>query len=79
MLDKKVANRKKGLCEFEDLTNPYSSNWDNNYKQCIDNYPNIFKQYKGIFSHMYDDARRNGNLVVPFRQEKKPKKDKIKK
>lgn len=76
MMDKKVANRKKGLCEFEDLTNPFSSNWDQHYKGCTEKYPNIFKQYKGIFSNMYDAAHRNGNIVIPFRKEKVVPKEK---
>ena len=70
LFDKKIANRKKGLCEFEDITNPYSSNLDPHYKNCVEKYPNIFKQYKGVFSQMYDNARRNGNLSVPFRKNK---------
>lgn len=69
LMDKKIANRKKGLCEFEDITNPYNSNWDKNYSECKNRYPNIFKNFTGIFSHMYDAARKNGNLVIPFRKD----------
>lgn len=80
MMDKKVANRKKGLCEFDDITNPYSSNFDSHYAGCIQKYPNIFKNYTGIFSNMYDAARKNGNLSVPFRKDisKSPDKEKDK-
>ena len=69
-MDKKIANRKKGICEFFDITNPYSSNIDKNYANCIEKYPTIFRNYMGIFSNMYDAARKNGNLVIPFRKEK---------
>ena len=69
MMNKKIANRKKGISEFYDITNPYSSNWDKNYTNCVEKYPKIFKQYTGVFSHMYDAARKNGNLGMPFRKE----------
>lgn len=70
MFDKKMANRKKGLCEFDDITNPFSSNLNKEFNKSLDKHPNMFKRYKGIFSNMYDAAHRNGNLVVPFRREK---------
>ncbi len=70
LLEKKVANRKKGIGEFDDLTMPFNPNIDKNYMDCVKKYPNVFKQYKGIFSNMYEMARKNGNLVVPFRKEK---------
>ena len=69
MMEKKIANRKKGMSEFEDITNPYSSNLDKNYSESYNKYPLIFKNYQGIFSYMYDAARRNGNLVIPFRSD----------
>lgn len=69
IMDKKVANRKKGLCEFEDLTNAFNSNIDRNYEKCVNKYPIVFRKFNGIFSHMYDSARRNGNLVIPFKRE----------
>lgn len=70
LFDKKIANRKKGLCEFEDISNPYSSNFSINYKNCIEEFPNVFKHYNGIFSQMYDSARKNGNISVPFKKNK---------
>lgn len=69
MMERKIANRKKGVCEFYDITQPYSSNWDKNYNSSFNENKDIFKSYQGIFSQMYDAARKNGNISVPFRNE----------
>lgn len=69
MMERKIANRKKGVCEFYDITQPYSSNWDKNYNSSFNEDKNIFKSYQGIFSQMYDAARKNGNISIPFRNE----------
>ena len=66
MMDKKLANKKKGIAEVEDLSQPYHSNVNKNYVKLYEENKNIFKVYNGIFSHMYDAAHRNGNIVVPF-------------
>lgn len=67
MLDKKVTNKKKGVAEITDLTRPFHPNFNRNYKDYLNENPKIFNAYNGIFSHMYDAAHRNGNIVVPFR------------
>ena len=28
-----------------------------------------FKRYKGIFTHLYDSAIRNGGLTMPFKKD----------
>lgn len=67
ILDKKLTNKKKGVAEFSDLTQPYNSNINKKFCDYYDQNHNIFHNYNGIFSHMYDAAHRNGNIVVPFR------------
>ncbi len=67
MMDKKLNNKKKGVAEFSDLTRAYNPNINRKFRENHETNPNIFHVYNGIFSHMYDAAHRNGNIVVPFR------------
>jgi hypothetical protein len=67
LLDKNVTNRKKGVAEISELGRPFNEHWNNHYNDIYSKKPNVFRVYNGIFSHMYDAAHRNGNMVVPFR------------
>ncbi len=67
ILDKKITSKKKGVAEIADLTRSFNPNINHKFRQFASEYPNIFHRYNGIFSHMYDAAHRNGNIVVPFR------------
>ncbi len=67
MLDVKLNNKKKGVAEFSDLTRPTHPNINRNFRENYHSNNDMFKVYNGIFSHMYDAAHRNGNIVVPFR------------
>jgi hypothetical protein len=67
ILDKKITNKKKGVAEIVDLGRPFHSNFNKKYHELVNDNKNIFHVYNGIFSHMYDAAHRNGNIVVPFR------------
>lgn len=67
ILDHKVTNKKKGVAEISDLTRAYNPNFNSNYKELLNENKSVFHRYNGIFSHMYDAAHRNGNIVVPFR------------
>lgn len=66
ILDKKLANRKKGVAEFCDI--PQNNSYNKKFAGYLDENKRVFHAYKGIFSHMYDAAHRNGNIVVPFRK-----------
>jgi hypothetical protein len=66
ILDKKLANRKKGVGEFHDLCNFDPK--DTRFKNILETDKNIFNIRNGIFSHMYDAAHRNGNLSIPFKK-----------
>lgn len=67
ILDKKLANRKKSIGEFYDLTMNYHPKINKEFRETYDSNKNIFHIRTGIFSHMYDNAHRNGNISVPFR------------
>lgn len=67
ILDNKVTNKKKGIGKMADLISPFNHNFNKNYENIVNETPSVFHRYNGIFSHMYDAAHRNGNLVVPFR------------
>jgi hypothetical protein len=69
-LDKKIASKKKGVGEFSDLTRPFNPNYFDKYKEAIDENKYLFKKYNGIFSHLYDAAHKNGDIIVPFRFDK---------
>jgi hypothetical protein len=70
-LDKKVASKKKGVTEFCELTRPYHHNLNPKYDQLLKTNNNIFRVHNGIFSHMYDAAHRNGNIILPFAKDVK--------
>ena len=63
---KKVNFKKIGLSKYYDLEKPISLHFNKEYKQEYSKNPGIFKYYKGIFSGMYENAIRNGNIYPPF-------------
>ncbi len=67
ILDKKLANRKKSIGEFHDLTMNFHPKINKEFSETFNSHKNIFHIRTGIFSHMYDNAHRNGNISVPFR------------
>jgi hypothetical protein len=68
--DKKVMNRKKGVSEIAELTKPFHTNFNKEYTEIYNDNNRVFHNYKGIFSHMYDAAKRNGNIIMPFANDK---------
>ena len=64
---KNKRNKKKGVAEFMDLTKAFNPNFDKKFSDYHQSNPRIFHVYNGVFSHMYDAAHRNGNIVIPFR------------
>ncbi|MFM7856954.1 MAG: hypothetical protein ACKO96_34780, partial [Flammeovirgaceae bacterium] len=69
-LDKKIASKKKGVGEFTDRTRQFNPNYCPQFNEALNENKHIFKKYNGIFSYLYDSAYRNGEIVVPFRNEK---------
>ena len=65
-LNKNSYFKRKGVGNFADLTYTFNPNFNPHYEKAFNNNPNIFKSYKGIFSQLYEDAHRNGNIYHPF-------------
>jgi len=63
---KKVNYKKLGVGHYADINHPFYPNFNNEFHKAFEENKNIFKAYKGIFSKMYDDAARNGNIYLPF-------------
>lgn len=68
LMNKKINNRQKNIAEFSDLTAPFGLRINREFENQYNYNPDIFKNYMGIFSHMYQMSQRNGNLSVPFRK-----------
>ena len=67
----KNINYMKGMIELlSDLTKVFAKNFNVQHNKAFEDNPRIFFNYNGIFSHMYDSAHRNGNIIIPFRQTK---------
>lgn len=58
--DKKLANRKKGICEFGDLYNPNALNINKDHLKAFEENPSVFKKKNDVFTHLYDAAHRFG-------------------
>ena len=63
---KKVNYKKLGIGHYADMNHPFYHNFNKEYNKAFEEKKHIFKAYKGIFSKMYDDAARNGNIYLPF-------------
>lgn len=73
VLERKILFKKKGIGEYKDLTKTYAINPGEKYLEAYNSNPHTFKYYKGIFSHLYDAAIRNGGLTMPFKKESQSK------
>lgn len=78
MMNKTLNNKKKGVAEFSDFTRPSYANFNKEYQQLLAENRNIFHNYNGIFSNLYDSAKKNGNICMPFRRSSGEVKDKEK-
>jgi len=67
---KKLNFKKIGVGHYMDIIHPFYPNFNKEYHQAFSDNKNIFKAYKGLFSKMYDDATRNGNIYMPFDKKK---------
>ena len=63
---KKINFKKMGMAHYTDINHPFYHNFNNEFQKAFEENKNIFKAYKGIFSKMYDDSARNGNIYLPF-------------
>ena len=67
----RINFRKVGIGHYADAGNPFYPNFNKDYNKAYLENKNIFKVYKGIFTKMYDDSNRNGNIYLPFDIKKK--------
>ena len=66
-IDKNRINFKNiSISKYFDLQRPYSMHFNKQYKKTYLENPSIFRVYKGLFSGMYDNSIRNGNIYPPF-------------
>ena len=66
LLDKSVANMKKGVGEYTDLMRVTAPNKNPDFLKAIDKDPDLFKRKNGIFTYLYDSAARFGE-TKPFK------------
>lgn len=71
----KVYNMKKGVAEIYDLNAPHGIRFNEEFNQKYSENDKIFKSYLGVFSNMYEAARKNGNISVPFKKRSNEIKD----
>ena len=69
-MKKGINNLTKGFGEFNDMTKIYGRNFSNEYNNAVKKNEFVFRTCNGIFTHLYNSAYNNGNLIVPFKNEK---------
>ena len=62
----RINFKKIGVGHYADISHPFYPNFNKEYNQAFSDNKNVFKAYKGIFTKMYDDSSRNGNIYLPF-------------
>ena len=56
-----LANRKKGLAEFNDLQRPQAPTSNPSHNNALLKNAGVFKRKDGEFTHLYDSAARFGD------------------
>lgn len=67
LMNVKLNFKKKCLGEFHDLSHTSYPNFCDKYQNNIKENKNIYRNYKGVFTNMYDTTHRNGNLIELFK------------
>ena len=62
----RINFKKIGVGHYADINHPFYPNFNKEYNQAFSDDKNVFKVYKGIFTKMYDDSSRSGNIYLPF-------------
>ena len=63
---KNINFKSKGVCEYADLTRTYIPNFSPTFKNYFEENPKRFCKFNGIFSHMYDAAKKSGGINKVF-------------
>lgn len=66
LLDKSVANMRKGVGEYNDLQRVTAINKNPDFLKAYDQNNDLFKRKNGIFTYLYDSAARFGE-TKPFK------------
>jgi hypothetical protein len=64
ILDKQAVNRRKGVTEFADLMSLSSLNPNLDMLKAAKQNPYEFNRKNGVFTNMYDSAKRFGESKV---------------
>lgn len=67
LLDVKLSNRKKCIGEYNDLYHIFYPNFRKKYDKHFKENENIFKNYKGRFTHISEIALMNENMLNLFK------------
>lgn len=70
VMKKGINNYQKGIGEFNDLTRVFRRNFSKEYSDAMKKNEFAFRTCNGIFTHLYDSAFKNGNLIAPFKNDK---------
>ena len=63
-MDKQAVNRRKGVTEFADLMSLSSKNANLDLLKAVEKNPYEFRRNNGVFTNMYDSAKRFGESKV---------------
>jgi hypothetical protein len=63
-MDRQAVNRRKGVTEFADLMSLSSKNPNMDLLKSLNGNPYEFHRKNGVFTNMYDSAKRFGESKV---------------
>jgi hypothetical protein len=68
LFNKNLHNKKKGIEEFINTQRPFGPNYNQTFSKLLKENRNRFRNYRGIFTELYDSATKNGNIYKPFHE-----------
>ena len=77
IFNRTLHNKKKGIGEFVVSQRPFGPNYNQTFIKLMREKGDRFRKYKGVFTELYDSAIKNGNIFIPF-SENKEEQSKIK-
>ena len=70
IFNKTLYNKKKGIGEFVVSQRPFGPNYNQTFIKLMRENGDRFRKYKGVFTELYDSAIKNGNIFIPFSENK---------
>jgi hypothetical protein len=71
LMDIKLSNRKKCIGEYNDLYHIFYPNFSKKYENTYKDNENVFKNYKGKFTHLTEIGIKNENILDLFTNKNK--------